>query len=104
LDAPADLSFGLLDEPGAAMAAGVEEDPRRALLIGEDEDAGLADLAHQIAARLGHERRVAQTHPAAVEVLDLPVEYGGIRERRRWEHRGALDRAEREAYVFWIEW
>ena len=80
LDAAADLALGLLDQARAAMAAGVEEDARRAVLAGEGEDAGLADLAHQVAAGLGDERRVAQAHPAAVEVLDLPGEDGGIGE------------------------
>ena len=97
LDAPADLALRLLDEARAAMAAGVEEDPRGAVLTRQREDAGLADLAHQVAARLGDERGVAQAHPAAVEVLDLPGEDRGVGERRRRQHRRALDRAEASA-------
>ena len=65
------------------MATRVEEDSRRAVLVGEREDARLADLAHQVAAGLGDERRVAQAHPAAVEMLELPVENGRVREGRR---------------------
>ena len=71
------------------MAAGVEEDPGFAVLVGESEDARLADLAHEVGAGRADERSVAQADPAAVEVLELPGEHCGIRKRCRGEHRRA---------------
>ena len=72
LDPAADLALGLFDQARTAVAAGVEEDARDAVLVPHGEHAGLADLAHEVGAGLGDERRVAQADPAAVEVVHLP--------------------------------
>ena len=95
LDPAAHAPLGLVDQPRPAMPAHVEEGPRAAVLRAHHDDAVGADLAHQVAPRLGHPGDVAHADPAAEDRLELPFEDPGINERSWRQHRGPLQGLER---------
>ncbi len=103
LDASTDLALGVVDQARTAVAAGVEEDARNAVLAPQGKHAGLADLAHDVGARLSDEGRVAQAYPAAVEVVHLPGQDRRIREGRGRQHRSLRDRPGGELYGLGVE-
>ena len=88
----AHLALGLLDQAGAAVATDVEEGARMPVLAADDDDAVVAELAHQELARLVDRGDVPDADPAAVDLVDLPLEHRLIGEGGRGQHRRPLDR------------
>jgi hypothetical protein len=99
----ADLALGLLDDPGAAVAADVQEGARSAVLAADDQDAVGTELADEELAGLVDGRDVPGDDPAAKDLIEFPVEHRLVGERRRREHRGAFDGLLGERHVARVE-
>jgi hypothetical protein len=78
------------------VAAGVEEGVRHAVVVGHHEHALAPDLGHHEVAALAHLFHVRHADPAAHEdVLELPLQHAGVRERRLRQRCRALERLAR---------
>jgi hypothetical protein len=84
---------GLLHDPRAAVAAGVEERVRLAVVVGHHEHALAPDLDHDEVAALAQLIGVRDGDPAAhQDVLELPLQDAVVREGSAGQRGRAFER------------
>jgi hypothetical protein len=95
-----DAALWVLHDPRPAVAAGVEESVRDAVVVGDDEHALAPDLDHDVVAALANLVDVGDRDPAAHEhVLELPLQDARVGERGARKRGRALERLARAREV-----
>jgi hypothetical protein len=103
LDA-ADAAGGVVDQPRAAVAAGVQERAREPVVVADDEHVLTARVDCEIAPTSSDLLDMTGTDPpAAEEVGTFPIEHHGVGEGPARQHRGPLQRQARTLGIRGVE-